>query len=100
MSDGTDDENGKAARLQVKFTPNDALSIDTSADYYHQGGKGPGATLLQQGVPGFLDCNARIGNTSAPINAIYVQTFYFVAGDTFGPLLEKGLSVNAPYNPR
>jgi iron complex outermembrane receptor protein len=98
MSDGTDDENGKAARLQVKFTPSDALSIDTSADYYHQGGKGPGATLLQQGVPGFVDGNARTGNTSAPINAIYSQTFYFLAGDTFGPLLEKGLSVSVPAN--
>ena len=47
MSDGTDDENGKAARRQLKFTPNDELTVDTSADYYHQGGKGPGSTLLQ-----------------------------------------------------
>ncbi len=93
MSDGTDDENGKAARLQVKFTPNDDLSIDTSADFYHQGGKGPGATLLQSGVSGFVAGNPRIGNTSPPINDIYSNTFYFLAGDTFGPLLQKGLAV-------
>jgi iron complex outermembrane receptor protein len=94
MSDGTDDEKGRAGRLQFKYTPNDELSIDTSADYYHQGGKGPGATLLQSGVSGFVDGNPRIGNTSAPINAIYAQTFYFLAGNTFGPLLDTALSLS------
>lgn len=93
MSDGTDDDRGRAARLQLKFTPNDAFTVNTTADYYHQGGKGPGATLLQQGVPAFLDGNARTGNTSPAANAIYASTFYFLAGNTFGPLLDKGLSV-------
>ena len=65
MSDGTDDDYGRAARLQVLVTPNDDLSINTSGDFYHQGGKGVGATLLQSGVSGFVDGNARIGNTSA-----------------------------------
>src|ERR1700737_2431535 len=48
MSDGTDDDKGRAARLRVKVTPNDALTIDTSADYYHQGGKGPAAPAFQR----------------------------------------------------
>jgi iron complex outermembrane recepter protein len=91
LSDGTDDDKGKGARLQVLFEPNDSFKINTSADYFHQGGKGPGATLLQSGVSGFVDGNPRIGITSAPINAIFSQTFYFVAGDTFGPLLDKAL---------
>jgi iron complex outermembrane recepter protein len=94
MSDGTDDEYGRAARLQVLVTPTDQLSINTSGDFYHQGGKGVGATLLQQGVEGFVGGNARTGNTSPAINAIYAQTFYFPAGDTLGPLLSKTLLVS------
>jgi iron complex outermembrane recepter protein len=93
MSDGTDDDYGRAARLQVLVTPNDDLSINTSGDFYHQGGKGVGATLLQSGVPGFVDGNPRVGNTSPAINAIYSQTFYFPAGDTLGPLLTKTLLI-------
>jgi iron complex outermembrane recepter protein len=93
MSDGTDDDYGRAARLQVLVTPSDELSINTSGDFYHQGGKGVGATLLQSGVPGFVDGNPRIGNTSPAINAIYSQTLYFPAGDTMGPLLSKTLVV-------
>jgi len=93
MSDGTDDDYGRAARLQVMVTPNDQLTINTSGDFYHQGGKGVGASLLQAGVPGFVDGNPRIGNTSPAINAIYAQTFYFLAGDTFGPLLSKTLLI-------
>ena len=92
MSDGTDDDYGRAARLQVLITPSDELSIDTSADFYHQGGKGVGATLVQPG--GFVDGNPRLGNTSPAINAIYSQTFYFLAGNTFGPLLTKTLLIN------
>ncbi len=92
MSDGTDDDYGRAARLQVLVTPNDQLSINTSADFYHQGGKGVGATLLT-GPNSFVDGNARLGNTSPAINAIYSQTFYFLAGDTFGPLLSKTLFI-------
>jgi iron complex outermembrane recepter protein len=92
MSDRTDDDYGRAARLQVLVTPTDDLSINTSGDFYHQGGKGVGATLLQPGV-GFVDGNGRIGNTSAAINAIYSQTLYFPAGNTMGPLLTKTLLV-------
>jgi iron complex outermembrane recepter protein len=93
MSDGTDDDYGRAARLQVLVTPNEALSINTSGDFYHQGGKGVGATLLQSGVSGFVDGNPWIGNTSPAINAIYSNTFYFPAGDTLGPLLTKTLII-------
>ena len=31
MSDGTDDDRGRAGRLQFKFTPNDTLTLNTSA---------------------------------------------------------------------
>jgi iron complex outermembrane receptor protein len=90
MSDGTDDDKGKAARLQVLFEPTNDLKIDVTADYFHQGGKGVGATVQQPGT-GFVDGNPRIGNTSAPINALYASTFYFPAGSMFGPLLDKAL---------
>jgi iron complex outermembrane recepter protein len=90
LSDGSDDDKGKAARLSALYTPTDSLTINTTADYYHQGGKGAGATVLQPGI-GFIDGNPRIGNTSAPANALYASTFYFLAGDTFGPLTDKAL---------
>jgi iron complex outermembrane recepter protein len=93
MSDGTDDDYGRAARLQVLVTPTDQLSINTSADFYHQGGKGVGATTLA-GAQSFIDGNPRVGNTSPASNAIYSQTFYFLAGETFGPLLTKTLFIN------
>ena len=93
LSDRTDDENGKAARLQVRITPTDQFSLDTSGDFYHQGGKGPGSTLLQTGVSGFVDGNPRIGNTSPAISAIYSNSLYFLAGDTFGALLGKALVI-------
>ncbi len=45
MSDGTGDESGEAARASLLFEPSANLSILLSADWAHQGGKGPGATL-------------------------------------------------------
>jgi iron complex outermembrane receptor protein len=98
MSDGTDDDYGRAARLQVLVTPNDELSINTSGDFYHQGGKGVGATLLQAGVPGWVGNNPWNGNTGAAISTIYSRTFYFPAGDVLGPLLTKTLFAQSPAN--
>ena len=60
---------------------------------YHEGGKGVGATTLA-GTPGFIDGNPRVGNTSPASNAIYSKNVYFLAGDTFGPLLTKTLFIN------
>jgi len=51
LSDAPTMTGVRRGALQIKYTPNDAFTLDTSGDYYHQGGKGPGATLLQSGAP-------------------------------------------------
>ena len=52
LSDGYDDDDGKAGRLQFVIDPVDKLSILLAADYFKQGGKGRGSTLYpQQGDP-------------------------------------------------
>ncbi|WP_404714126.1 TonB-dependent receptor [Sphingomonas sp. MMS24-J13] len=45
MSLGTNDEDVNAVRGSVLFQPSTDLSILLSADWAHEGGKGPGATL-------------------------------------------------------
>jgi len=45
MSLGTDDEDVNAVRGSVLFQPSSDLSILVTADWAHEGGKGPGATL-------------------------------------------------------
>lgn len=45
MSDGTDDDKGDAARLQLLLEPSDIFSIRLAGDYYHQHGKGAGASF-------------------------------------------------------
>jgi iron complex outermembrane receptor protein len=96
LSDGTDDAKDRAGRVELLARPDDALSILTTADYYHQGGKGDGATLLSSSFSGFADGNPRIGNTDPRIGAIYSQTLYFPAGNFLGPLLQKALLVPTP----
>lgn len=95
FSDGTDDDKSRAGRLQFLFTPSDTVSLLASADYYHMGGKGVGATILDP-AGGFTAAGARAGATSDPINALYSQTLIFTAGDFYGPLLEKTLMVSVP----
>ncbi len=46
LSTGTSDNVGQAGRLQFRVEPSDALSIVLGGDYYHQGGRGPGSTLI------------------------------------------------------
>lgn len=55
MSDGTNDEDLKAARASLLYESGD-VSVLLSADWSHEGGKGAGATLRMQcsvlGLPG------------------------------------------------
>jgi iron complex outermembrane receptor protein len=50
MSDGASDDNGEAVRASVLFEPTADLSILLAADYAHQGGIGPGATIRKECV--------------------------------------------------
>jgi iron complex outermembrane recepter protein len=44
MSNGTQDEDIKAGRVKVKYTPTDALTLSLGADYVKLGGHGNGST--------------------------------------------------------
>lgn len=91
-TDGTDDENGRAARAQLRDKATDTLTLDVVADYYHQGGRGPGATVLQGAVPGFLDGNPRVGMNDPRAGAIFSHALVFPAADFLGPPLQKALA--------
>lgn len=92
MTDGTDDENGRAARAQLRAKATDTLTLNVAADFYHQGGRGPGATVLPGGQSGFLDANPRIGMNDPRAGAVFSQALVFPAADFLGPPLQKGLA--------
>ena len=92
LSDGTDDENARAARAQLRAKATDTLTLNVGADFYHQGGRGPGAGVLPGGRGGFLDGDPRIGMNDPRAGAIFSQTLVFPAADFLGPPLQKGLA--------
>jgi iron complex outermembrane receptor protein len=92
MSDGTDDENGRAARAQLRAKATASLTLNVAADFYHQGGRGPGASVLPGGQNGFLEGNPRIGMNDPRAGAVFSQTLVFPAADFLGPPLQKGLA--------
>jgi iron complex outermembrane recepter protein len=96
LTDGTDDDKSRAGRIQFRYSPSTALSILTSVDFYHLGGSGPGATLLNVPGPGFQAGDPRVGLTDPRVNAIFSRTLVFTAGDFLGPLLQKALTIPVP----
>ena len=48
FSDGTEDEEGEAARLSFRFEPSSTVTLDIVGDYTHQGGRGGGATVRKR----------------------------------------------------
>jgi iron complex outermembrane receptor protein len=88
LSDGTDEEKGRAGRVRVKLLATPALTIQIGADYFHQGGKGGGSVLVRDG---FID--ERIGNSDPRAQAIYNQTLFFPAG-SFLPALPNDARSN------
>jgi iron complex outermembrane recepter protein len=51
LSDGYNDADNVAGRLQALWKPNDKVSLLMFADYFHQGGVGPGLTVLSNVTP-------------------------------------------------
>jgi iron complex outermembrane receptor protein len=79
LSDGYLDDIGQAVRAQLLFEPSDALSINLSADYIHQGGKGPGAVFST--ANGFLDNDDPYrGPTSPESNALLRNASLGISG--------------------
>ena len=58
LSDGYDDEDGKALRVHYLYAPNDKYDVLLSGDYYKAGGKGAGSVLISDGAP---EIDERIG---------------------------------------
>ena len=80
MNDGTDDQDDWAGRLSFRFEANDALTIRLVADYYDQGGHGPGATPLA------LNPDNRFGVTSPQGGAFYQSQRVTIAGRNWDPI--------------
>jgi iron complex outermembrane receptor protein len=81
LSDGTSDQEDRAARLRFKFEATPDVTIQLGVDYFHQGGRGAGAVLVHGN---FVE--DRVGNTDPRAQAIYASTLYFPAGSFFAPL--------------
>ena len=80
MNDGTDDQNDYGGRLSLRVDPVSNLKIVVTGDYFHQGGKGAGATPLALGI------DNRIGIESAQGQAYYESQPNTLDGRTFRPL--------------
>lgn len=80
MTDGTDDQNDWAGRLSFRYDVNDALALRMVADYYDQGGHGPGSTPLATGV------DNRFGVSSQEGGAYYSTQKVTIAGRNWLPL--------------
>lgn len=62
LSDGYDDENGQAARASLLVEPTERLAVTVVADYFKQGGNGPGGVLVPGPlVPNAPDVDERVG---------------------------------------
>ena len=81
MSDGTDDQEDRAARAQLRFEPSESLAVNLSADYYDQGGRGVGNVILSQDLG-----DDRIGVHDSRSSSYISQLLIFQAGDFLNPL--------------
>ena len=85
MNDGTDDQKDYGGRVQLRVDPTETLKIIVEADYFHQGGKGTGATPVALGV------DNRIGILSPQGQAYYMAQPNTLNGRTF-----RGIDIS-PY---
>jgi len=100
MNDGSDDQDDWGLRGSLRMEPTDNLTVNITADYFNQGGSGPGATILGTESAAFppasgiatthaFDPEDRIGllspqgqayYTSQP-NALLGRNFYGIPAD-------------------
>jgi iron complex outermembrane receptor protein len=77
MDDGTDDQDDWGGRLSFRTEPAGNFSVDIVADYFHQGGRGVGSTLLvaPRGVANAatISVDDRIGFFSPAGQSIYTS---------------------------
>ena len=85
LNDGTDDQKDYGGRLQLRVDPTELLKVVVEADYFHQGGKGTGATPVALGIAN------RFGVLSPQGQAYYLAQPNTLNGRTF-----RGIDI-APY---
>lgn len=79
MKDGTDDQNDIGGRVSLRWDPTENLKVVVVGDYFHQGGKGTGATA--QGIS-----DQRAGLFSPQGQAFYASQPNLTIGRLSGPL--------------
>lgn len=80
MNDGLDDQDDSAGRVSLRLAPSDELSIRIMADYFDQGGRGPGSTPIA------LDPDQRFGISSAESAAFLEAQRNAIAGRNFNAM--------------
>lgn len=80
MNDGLDDQDDNAGRASLLLVPSDELSIQVTADYFDQDGRGPGSTPIA------LDPDNRFGISSTQTAAYLQGQRNAIAGRNFNPM--------------
>jgi iron complex outermembrane recepter protein len=80
MNDGLDNQDDSAGRVSLLLEPSDQLSIRIMADYFDQGGRGPGSTPIA------LAPDNRFGISSAQSGAYLEGQRNAIAGRNFNPI--------------
>ncbi len=76
LSDGYDDQQGQAVRASLLFKPGPIFSTLISADYFHQGGRGPGGVVAPSTVtPAAPPLRERIGGADPRSVAVLTAAF-------------------------
>ncbi len=76
MTDGTNDQDDLAGRLQLKFEASDAITINLGGDYYRQKGRGLGSTILTDAVT-----DRRVGLGDPRTRPAFNGTYFFPSGN-------------------
>jgi iron complex outermembrane receptor protein len=94
LSDGYDDENGKAFRASLLLEPSSDWSMLLVADYFDQGGKGPGNVLIPTDTFAAPDPSDRIGGSDPIAQAAAAEAARPLPGNPFcggpGNLVNSG----------
>lgn len=92
LSDGSDDDDREAVRLQVRLEPNDKLSLRGSLTYTHLGGVGSGIVPIPS-IPGMSPWS---GITDPRVSAVFMdivnQAYVQSGGRSVPPFLIDPLS--------
>ena len=78
-TNGYDDENGQAVRASLLFEPSSSFSATIVADYFHQGGQGPGGVIVPgPQIPTAPSIDARVEGSDPRSIAALTATFPFL----------------------